>query len=67
MGITTGQCPIGPQSNRLHAVCIFNIFHLMFNFKSKVSRDVLKNKNKCQIDIYILFQNDTSILFNTIC
>ena len=24
-------------------------FHLTFNFKSKVSRDVFKNKNECQL------------------
>jgi hypothetical protein len=27
---------------------MFNKFHLTFNFKSKVSRDVFKNKNECQ-------------------
>ena len=30
------------------AVCMFDKFHLTFNFKSKVSRDVFKNKNECQ-------------------
>ena len=30
-------------------VCMFDKFHLSFNFKSKVSRDVFKNKNECQL------------------
>ena len=30
------------------SVCMFDKFHLMFNFKSKVSRDVFKNKNERQ-------------------
>ena len=30
-------------------VCMFDKFRLMFNFNSKVSRDVLKNKNECQL------------------
>ena len=30
-------------------VCMFDNFHLTFNFKSKVSRDVFKNKNACQL------------------
>ena len=29
------------------AVSMFDKFHLTFNVKSKVSRDVLKNKNEC--------------------
>ena len=28
---------------------MFDKFHLMFNFKSKVSRDDFKNKNECQL------------------
>jgi hypothetical protein len=28
---------------------MFDKFHLTFNFKSKVSRDILKNKNECQL------------------
>ena len=36
-------------------VCMFDKFHLMFNFKSKVSRDVLSNKKWMSIDIYIFF------------
>ena len=31
----------------LGAVCMFDIFHVTFNFKSKVSCDVFK-KNECQ-------------------
>jgi hypothetical protein len=34
--------------NRLDAVCMFDKFLLTINFKSKVSRDVLKNKKECQ-------------------
>ena len=30
-------------------VCMFDRFHLTFNFKSKVSRDVFKNENECQL------------------
>ena len=32
----------------MEPVCMFDKFHLTFNFKSKVSRDVFKNKNECQ-------------------
>ena len=28
---------------------MFDKFHLTLNFKSKVSRDVLKNENECQL------------------
>ena len=28
---------------------MFDKFHLTFNFRSKVSRDILKNKNECQL------------------
>ena len=28
---------------------MFDKFHLTFNFKSKVSRDVFRNKNECQL------------------
>jgi hypothetical protein len=31
------------------AMCMFDKSHLTFNFKSKVSRDVFKNKNECQL------------------
>ena len=31
------------------SVCMFDKFHLTFNFKSKVSRDLFKNKNECQL------------------
>ena len=31
------------------SVCMFDKFHLTVNFKSKVSRDVFKNKNECQL------------------
>ena len=30
-------------------VCMFDKFHLTFNFKFKVSHDVFKNKNECQL------------------
>jgi hypothetical protein len=33
----------------LGSMCMFDIFHLTFNFKSKVARDVFKNKNECQL------------------
>ena len=33
--------------NSCLAVCMFDNFHLTFNFKSKVSLDVFKNKNEC--------------------
>ena len=36
-------------------MCMFENFQLMFNFKSKVSRDVFKKKKKMLIDIYIFF------------
>ena len=29
-------------------MCMFDKFHLMFNFKSKVSCDDFKNENECQ-------------------
>ena len=32
-----------------NAMSMFGKFHLTFNFKSKVSRDVFKNKNECQL------------------
>ena len=32
-----------------HIVFMFDKFHLMFNCKSKVSSDIFKNKNKCQL------------------
>ena len=31
------------------ALCVFDKFHLTFNFKSEVLRDVFKNKNECQL------------------
>ena len=30
-------------------VCMFDKFHLPFNFKSKVSRDISKNKIECRL------------------
>ena len=30
-------------------MCIFDKFYLTFNFKSRVSHDVFKNKNECQL------------------
>ena len=32
-----------------HAVYMFDKFHLMINFTSKVSCDVSKNENECQL------------------
>ena len=40
---------ISPFLEHLHPVSMFDKFHLTFNFKSKVSRDVLINKNECQL------------------
>ena len=34
---------------RLQSLSMFDKFHLTFNFKSKVSHDVFKNKNECQL------------------
>jgi hypothetical protein len=39
---------IASQQYHLQPVCMFDKFHLTFNFISKVSRDVFKNKNECQ-------------------
>ena len=33
----------------MHAMCMFDKFHLTFNFESKLPRDVFKSKNKCQL------------------
>ena len=33
----------GPSTRDRVSVCVFDKFHLTFNFKSKVSRDILKN------------------------
>ena len=33
----------------LRSVCMFDKFHLMFSFKSRVLRDVFKNKNERQL------------------
>ena len=35
---------------------MFDKFHLTFNFKSKVSRDVLTNKNECQLTSIFYFK-----------
>jgi hypothetical protein len=48
------------QDRYMEPVCMFDKFHVTCNPKSKVSRDVFKNKIM-SIDIYILFQNVTSI------
>ena len=34
---------------RSAAVSMFDKFHLTFNYKSKVSHDVFRNKNECQL------------------
>ena len=39
----------------LHSMCMLDIFHLTFNFKSKVSRDVFFLKINKSIDICISF------------
>ena len=41
------RVPVNTQEHV--SVSMFDKFHLMFNFKSKVSRDVFKNKNECQL------------------
>ena len=33
----------------ISVVCMFDKFHLKFNFKSKVSRDIFINKNEYQL------------------
>jgi len=38
------------------AMCMFDKFHLTFNFKSKVSRDVFKKENECQLISTFLFK-----------
>ena len=52
MGLSTQitQMKQDPQPMRM-----FDKFHLSFNFKSKVSRDVFKNTKGMSIDIYISF------------
>ena len=40
----------------LLAVCMFDNFRLMLNFKSKVLRDVVKNKNECQLTSTFYFK-----------
>ncbi len=35
----------------LTTVSMFDKFHLTFNFKFKVSRDVFKNKNECHLTL----------------
>jgi hypothetical protein len=37
-------------------VCMFDKFHLMLNFKFKVSHDVSKNKNECQLPSNFYFK-----------
>ena len=39
----------------LLSMCMFDKFHSMFNFKSKVSRDILRKQERMAIHIYILF------------
>ena len=36
-------------SSKYGIVCVFDKFHLTFNFRFKVSRDVFKNNNECQL------------------
>ena len=43
------QSALEYESNKSQAVCMFDKFHVTFNFKSKVSHDVFKNKNECQL------------------
>ena len=35
--------------HRVQPMCMFDKFHLTFNFKSKLSRDVFINTNECQL------------------
>ena len=49
--LLTHHPPRGGGANLFHIlkpVCMFDKFHLTFNFKSKVSRDVFKNEIECQ-------------------
>ena len=48
--------------NRRSLVCMFDKFHFTFNFKSKVSHDVLKNKNKCQVTYTFYFKMSPQFL-----
>jgi hypothetical protein len=46
---TPGPCMQSAWVYDSQVVCMFDNFHLTFNFKSKVSHDVFKNKNECQL------------------
>jgi hypothetical protein len=49
---TLGSPPIMPKNlpdHGLRLVCMFDKFHVTCNPKSKVSRDVFKNKIECQL------------------
>ena len=45
--ISSILCCIGKSMMKL--VCMFDKFHLMFNFKLEVSLDIFKIKNECQL------------------
>ena len=36
-------------NKKMEPMCMFDKFHVTFNLKTKVSRDVFKNKNECQL------------------
>jgi len=40
---------LGYGESRRDQMYMFDKFHLMFNLKPKVSHDVFKNKNECQL------------------
>ena len=48
---------------RCSAQCMFDKFHLTFNFRSKISRDVSKNIIWMSIHTYIFLWNVTSMSY----
>ena len=47
--------PTSEQSTNKQCVCMFDKFYLTFDFKPKVSSDVIKNNQRMSIDVYIWF------------
>ena len=53
---TLAQAPsTSAQSTNKQCVCMFDKFYLTFDFKPKVSSDVIKNNQRMSIDVYIWF------------
>jgi hypothetical protein len=48
-------------------LCMFDEFHLTFNFKSKVSHDVFKNKNGCQLTSTFLLKGHLNVTCLVVC